>query len=85
MATQPAYYEALQAVRDGNAVPHALWISVANEGDRDGCFLKPGPWEGSGQYQRVDFLDGRGARLVRDPMNAPSLIDAYNAAQEQGK
>lgn len=58
--------EAVAAVIAGTAKAHALWVILSKESDRDGYALKPAPWEGSGEYQRVAFNDGRDV-FVRIP------------------
>lgn len=72
--TQKGYDEACKAIAEGTAVPHALWILVSDEHQRDAYCLKPSPWEGPGEYQRVTFGDGEAdSRLIRLPENARSL------------
>ncbi|WP_320196262.1 hypothetical protein RMR10_004450 [Agrobacterium rosae] len=51
--------ETREAIARGDAQAHALWVLLSNETDRDGFWLKPLEWEGSGEYQRVSFRDGR--------------------------
>lgn len=60
------FNEAKAAIAAGNAKAHALWVLISNEHDREGYALKPSPWEGSGEYQRVHYSDGRDV-LVRIP------------------
>lgn len=38
---------------------HPLWVLLGAESARDGYALKPSPWEGPGEYQRVVYPDGR--------------------------
>lgn len=66
--------EAVAAVAAGTAQAHALWMLLSSEADRDGFALKPSPWEGAGEYQRVAFADGRDV-LVRIPI-CTSIADA---------
>lgn len=66
--TQHGYDEAVKAIEEGKATPHALWILLSAESDRDRYALKPKPWEGSGEYQHVDFNGDH--RLVRIPTAA---------------
>lgn len=73
MQTDKGYQEARKAIEEGRATPHALWVLLSNESDRDGYALKPRPWEGPGEYQHVKFL-GEYGHFVRLPSNAPSLI-----------
>jgi hypothetical protein len=43
-----------------------LWILINEENERDGCSLKPAPWEGPGEYRHVKFTDGSdGLRKVK--------------------
>ena len=37
---------------------HPLWVLLADEHERDGYALKPAPWEGPGEYQRVTYEGG---------------------------
>lgn len=74
MKTDIGYQEARKAIMERRAVPHALWILLSNESDRDGYALKPNPWEGSGEYQHIE-IDGEYGRLIRIPLCAPSLIN----------
>lgn len=67
------YDEARKAIQEGKATPHALWMILSSEHDRDGYALKPSPWEGPGEYQKVSF-EGDCYRLIRLPTEAPSLI-----------
>lgn len=67
------YAEARAAIEAGTAKPHALWVLLGAESDRDGFALKPSPWEGPGTYQHVAF-DSDYCRLIRVPMEAASLI-----------
>lgn len=63
---QVGFDEARAAIHAGTAMAHALWCLISDEHDRDGYALKPSPWEGSGEYQRVHYSDGRDV-LVRIP------------------
>lgn len=74
MAQSLGYDEARQAIQDGRAVPHALWVLLSKESDRDGYALKPIPWEGPGEYQHVKFDGEDCGRFVRLPEGARSLI-----------
>lgn len=65
-ATYTGYEEARTAIRRGHAIGHALWLGVATKEQRDDFHLRPDPWEGPGEYQRVTFNDGRDV-LVRLP------------------
>jgi hypothetical protein len=67
-----AYDAATRAIRDGKAKAHALWVLLSAESDRDGYALKPIPWEGSGEYQRVTYDDGRDG-FVRIPEGRQAL------------
>lgn len=53
------YDEASRAIAAGQAEAHALWVLLSDEHERDGHWLKPMPWEGPGEYQRVSYVDGR--------------------------
>lgn len=57
--TQIGFDEARKAIVSGKAHSHALWIIMSDEHQRDGYALKPLIWEGTGEYQRVTFGDGR--------------------------
>lgn len=59
MEQQAGFQEAQAAILAGRATAHSLWQLISNESDREGYALKPVPWEGSGEYQRVEFADGR--------------------------
>lgn len=67
--------EAVEAIVAGQAEAGALWLLLSSEGDRDGYWLRPMPWEGSGEYQRVSYKDGRNG-LVRVPGIGTSLNEA---------
>ena len=58
------FNEARKAIFSGRAQAHELWVLLSDERQRDGYALKPSPWEGPGEYQRVTFDDGRNV-LVR--------------------
>lgn len=64
--TQVGFDEAVVAVVAGTAKAQSLWTLLSKESDRDGYGLKPSPWEGAGEYQRVVFDDGRDV-FVRIP------------------
>lgn len=64
--SQIGYDEAKAAIAAGRAQAHALWVLLRDEHDRDGYALQPMPWEGSGEYQRVSYDDGRNG-FVRLP------------------
>lgn len=66
------YEEAVRAIAAGHAKGKALWVLLSDERERDGHALRPSPWEGSGEYQRVSFDDGRDG-FVRVPTGRRSL------------
>jgi hypothetical protein len=66
MNSRIGYDAASEAILEGRARPHALWLLLGDESDRNGYGLKPCPWEGAGEYQCVSFADGR-SLLVRLP------------------
>lgn len=68
--------EAAAAIRAGKAEPHSLWILLSDEHERDGYGLKPMPWEGAGEYQRVSYSDGRDGfvRIPADTYHLPKTI-----------
>ncbi len=41
-------------IRQGNYIPHSLWILINSETDRDGLALKLISFEGAGEYQRIE-------------------------------
>lgn len=41
------------------AVARQLWMLLSKESDRDGYALQPEKWEGPGEYQCVEYPDGR--------------------------
>ncbi|QIG72965.1 hypothetical protein EVB98_043 [Rhizobium phage RHph_N3_2] len=62
-----AHKEAMREIHAGRARGHALWVILTDEHQRDRFALKPSPWEGPGEYQRVSFDDGRDVFIkVRD-------------------
>jgi hypothetical protein len=67
-----AYEDAKLAIANGTAEAFALWVLLADEHDRDGYALKPMPWEGSGEYQHITFVDGRDG-FVKIPLGQRSL------------
>lgn len=69
--------EATKAITAGQAEAHELWVLLSAETDRDGYWLKPMPWEGSGEYQRVSYRDGRNG-FVRLP-----TCESLNAAAKR--
>lgn len=54
-----AYEEAAAAIAEGRAVARQLWVILREENERDGYALRPMPWEGPGEYQSVEYADGR--------------------------
>lgn len=42
----------------GEPIRHPLWVLLSDEHERDGYALKPDPWEGPGEYQRVTYPGG---------------------------
>lgn len=58
--------EAMVAIRAGTAKAKALWVLLSDEHERDGYALRPLRWEGPGEYQHVEFDDGRNG-LVKLP------------------
>lgn len=64
--TRVGFDEAAAAIRAGKATPGALWVLLSDEHERDSFWLKPMPWEGPGEYQRVGYDDGRNG-FVRLP------------------
>lgn len=60
------YDDAASAIKAGEAEAHALWVLLSDEHERDAYALKPAPWEGPGEYQRVTYADGRDV-FVRVP------------------
>lgn len=71
---------AVDAIVAGQANAHALWLLLSSESDRDGYWLRPMPWEGSGEYQRVSYKDGRDG-LVRVPGIGTDLNEAARRRQ----
>lgn len=61
------FAEAAKAIEAGHAEARALWVLLAKEDERDGYDLKPMPWEGPGQYQRIVYANGRDG-FVRLPV-----------------
>lgn len=68
--THIGFTEARREILAGRATAHFLWLLLDSEDDREGLALKPAPWEGPGEYQRVVFADGRDV-LVRLPSYQP--------------
>lgn len=71
-----AYDDAAKAIAAGEAEGRALWVLLSDEHQRDGHWLKPMPWEGSGEYQHVRFADGRDG-FVRIPNGKRSLRTSW--------
>ncbi len=63
------YEIAKKEITAGKLQPHALWILISDESERDGYALKPAAWEGPGEYQRVAAGDDLGF-LVKLPAGA---------------
>lgn len=80
METEQGYKDVCQAIAAGQATAHSLWVLLSAETDRDGYALKPMPWEGSGEYQRVEYSDGRDG-LVRVPADGAFLPRVERGAQ----
>lgn len=53
--SQIGYDKAMAAIKAGRAQAHALWAMLNTENDRKEFGLKPDPWEGPGEYQRVSL------------------------------
>ena len=66
------YDEAEAAILAGKAEARALWMIISDEHQRDNFALKPMPWEGRGEYQLVEYADGRSG-FVRIPGTTGSL------------
>lgn len=64
------FNDAVKAILAGEAKARELWIVLFGEHDRDRYALRPMPWEGAGEYQCVEYTDGR-AGFVRVPDNGP--------------
>lgn len=62
--THIGFDSALKAIRAKQAEPHALWVLLREESERDGYAIKPAPWEGPGEYQHVRYFDERGSVFV---------------------
>lgn len=71
--SESGYKEAARAISAGRASAAALWVILSEESQRAGCMLKPMPWEGPGEYQRVTYADGRDGfvRLSDDGTSLP--------------
>ena len=87
-AGRVGFDNAKASIATGDAKAHPLWVVLANEHQRDGYALKPMPWEGAGEYQRVSFDDGRDL-FVRIPYGEDTLptrsgLDAAIAKAEGG-
>lgn len=70
MNPRAGFNAAVDAIERGEACACSLWLMLCDESERDGYALKPQPWEGRGQYQRVEYTDGRSV-LVRLPDDGP--------------
>jgi hypothetical protein len=66
------YRTAVDAITAGRAEARPLWLLLISESDRDNHELKPSVWEGPGEYQLVQYTDGK-QTLVRIPFGRPSL------------
>ena len=79
--TAIGYKQAVDAIAARTATAHALFVLLSSEHDRDGYWLKPSPWEGPGEYQRVTFEDGRSV-FVRLPDHRSLPIAPLSPAVE---
>lgn len=70
--TREGYDAAKAAIAAGTAEARALWVLLTEEDEREGYWLKPMPWEGSGEYQAVHYNDGR-AGFVKIPFGEQAL------------
>lgn len=78
-----AYDEANKAIAAGRAQARALWVLLTDEQDRDRFALKPMPWEGAGEYQHVEFNDGRSG-FIRIPAGCRALPCTNRSTRRHG-